>query len=355
MSGGSQSQAGGSGRPPLLSILEQGSECGFGDSVRTRRRGGTGGRGQSGDPRRSLRARVRARPDPSVHRGPPPPRRPAPPPAPAPSFRPSFPPSLPRPGGGDAAAARSSRGSLSLTGEPGGGGRHLPRQSLAGPSLRRGKSGRASGQRGASLPAPVASGSAMSWGTELWVSEASGEARAVGGGGGSPGWWRRGGPAPLCARESPPAPHLGGEAAARAPAEWGLAVALDGRRRPLARLRLTWRTGGRAGARSRSAPLYPAPDGGGGDHCPEGAPLALPAPRAGATPQLQVGGAGRLCSEGARPRASQAQPTRPFPSPSRCLRARDPQGARHSAPASAGCSLFGLTARAFFVCVTGIR
>lgn len=69
----------------------------------------------------------------------------APRPAPSPARLPSAPaPSLPPsrlPGGGDAAAARSSRGSLSLTGEPGGGGRHLTRQSLAGPSLRKGKVG----------------------------------------------------------------------------------------------------------------------------------------------------------------------------------------------------------------------
>lgn len=188
----------------------------------------------------------------------------------------------------------------------------------------------------------------MSWGTELWVSEESGEARAVGGG--SPGWRRRGGSrSSLCPREFPPsAGRRRGWAAARAPAERELAVALDGRRRPLGRLRLTLRTGGREGARSGSAPLYPAPDGGGGDHCPEGAPLALPAPRARATPQLQVGGAGRLCSEpGLGPARPNPHAHFPLPLAASVL---GTQGARHSAPASAGCSLFGLAALAF-LCV----
>lgn len=192
----------------------------------------------------------------------------------------------------------------------------------------------------------------MSWGTELWVSEGSGEARAVGGG--SPGWRRRGGSrSSLCPRESTP-PSAGRQrgAPALAPAERELAVALDGRSRPLARLRLTLRTGGREGGRSRSAPLYRAPDGGGGDHCPEGAPLALPAPRARATPQLQVGGAGRLCSEpGLGPARPNPHAHFPLPLAASVL---GTQGARHSAPASAGCSLFGLAALAF-LCVTGIR
>lgn len=159
----------------------------------------------------------------------------------------------------------------------------------------------------------------------------------------------RGSRSSLCPRESPP--HLGGEAAARAPAEWGLAVALDGRRRPLARLCLTWRTGGRPvplrafvpGARRRG-------------RGPLSRRSAARSPRAARRGDAPAPGRGsRAALFRARPRASQAQPTRPFPSPSRCLRARDPLGARHSAPASAGCSLFGLAARAFFVCVTRIR
>lgn len=170
--------------------------------------------------------------------------------------------------------------------------------------------------------------------------EESGAARAVGGR--SPGVARGGAGIPLL--------FVARETAGRLPVlpPRGLAAALDGRRGPLSRLRLTLRTreraegraGGRQGARPRSAPLYPAPDGGGGGHCPAGAPLALPAPRARATPQLQVGGAGRLCSEpGLGP--ARPNPHAHFPL---SLAASVPrtQGARRSAPAGSGCSLFGL-------------
>lgn len=101
--GWSQSQARGSRRPPFLSILEQGSECGFGDSGGTRRRGGAGGRGQSGTqkrPRRPPRAECGPAPIPACTAARP---LPGPPPlGPGP-----LPPSLP-------AAGRRGRGGGSL-------------------------------------------------------------------------------------------------------------------------------------------------------------------------------------------------------------------------------------------------
>lgn len=135
------------------------------------------------------------------------------------------------------------------------------------PGPEEGKSGRA--DSGSSLPARVALGSAMSWGTELWVSVKSRETRAVGGG--SPGVGAARGSAPLCAaRARSTAGRRRGGCSVLPPR--GRAATLDGRHGPLSRLRLTLQTG----ARPRAAPLYPAPDGGGGSYCPEGAPLGSP-------------------------------------------------------------------------------
>lgn len=192
----------------------------------------------------------------------------------------------------------------------------------------------------------------MSWGTELWVSEESGEARAVGGG--SPGWRRRGGSrSSLCPREPPL--RRGGDGGGGCPCSRRKGTGGSPRRpppspRPPPLDFADWRAGGRPvplrafvpGARRRG-------------RGPLSRRSAARSPRAARPGDAPAPGRGsRAALFRARPRASQAQPTRPFPSPSRCLRARDPgrpplrAGQRRLQPLRAGGSCF-------FLCVTGIR
>lgn len=162
----------------------------------------------------------------------------------------------------------------------------------------------------------------------------------------------RGSRSSLCPRESPPPPRRGGGC-------------------PCSHRKGT----GRSPRRSPPSPRPPPPDL--ADGRAGGRPVPLRAfvpgarrrgrgplsrrssacsPRAARPGDAPAPGRGsRAALFRARPRASQAQPTRPFPSPSRCLRARDPgrpplrAGQRRLQPLRASGSSF------FCVCVTGIR